>query len=81
MNQMQVDVCCHEKLTTLGHKLHMSVARKQSIETVLLLSWVTRGADTPAELGQEAAFFPELQPQRGAYAPAELGSFHGKHMQ
>ena len=80
MNQMQVEVCCHEKLTALGHKLQMSVARRQSIETVLLLNWFTRGADTPAELGQEAAFFPDLQPQRGADTPAELGSLHGEHM-
>ena len=80
MNHMQVEVACHEKLTALGHKMQMRVARRQSIETVLLLSWFTRGADTPAELGEEAAFFPDLQPLRSADTPAELGSFHGEHM-
>ena len=80
MNQMQAEVACHEKLAALGHKMQMRVARRQSIETVLLLSWFTRGADTPAELGQEAAFFPDLQPLRSADTPAELGNFHGEHM-
>ena len=28
MKQMQVEVCCHEKLTALGHKLQMSFARR-----------------------------------------------------
>ena len=77
---MQVEVCCYKKLTALGHNLQMSVTRRQGIETVLLLNLFTRGTDTPAELSQKAAFFPDLQPQRSADTPAELGSLHGEHM-
>ena len=62
---MKVEVCCHEKRTALGHNLQMSVVRRLAIETVILLSWFTRGADTPADQGEEAAFFPELHPGRG----------------
>ena len=64
MNHMQVEVCCHEKLTALGHNMQMSVVRRLTIETVLLLSWFTRGADTPAHQGEEAAFFPDPAPRR-----------------
>ena len=53
MNQMQVEVCCHEKLTALGHHMQMGVSRRPTIETVLLLSWFIRGADTPADQGYQ----------------------------
>ena len=45
--------------------MQMRVARRLTIETVLLLSWFTRGADTPADQGEEAPFFPDLKPRRG----------------
>ena len=44
------------------NKMRMGVSRRPTIETVLLLSWFTRGEDTPADQGEEAPFFPDLEP-------------------
>ena len=43
-----------------ANNMQMGVSRRPTIESVLLLSWFARGADTPADQGEEAPCFPDL---------------------
>ena len=56
-----MDVVLRDGVCT--NNMQMGVSRRPTIETVLLLRWFTRGADTPADQGEEAPFFPDLKPQ------------------
>ena len=67
--RLEMQVACHGKLTALGHDVQMHVLRRWSLETVLLLGLQTRCAETPADVGEETPFMPNLRSQGHQTAP------------
>ena len=67
MQCVEMVVACYDKLTVLGSgEVQIRVHRRMSIETTLLLELQTRGAETPAGVGEQARFLPVLEASGGA---------------
>ena len=61
LKALDVTVACHERLTVVGSNIHIQVARRRSLETVMLVSVSHRDADTLTSQGDGVAFLPSIQ--------------------